>query len=91
LFSSNESITLPVNINSKISDIRKDLLYKILLDEKAKHYLKFPFDETAYVLCSKNFDENEKGKIFDNDKTYGDYDDEEMVHISFFHNILHIK
>ena len=75
---------LPVNLSSKISDIKRDMLYRMLLVQNIRQYLKFPFDENSYMLGSKTNNENEKGQIFDNDKTFSEYDVEEIVRIQFF-------
>jgi len=55
---------IPVNLNSKISDVKRDLLYRLLLVQNMRQYLKFPFDENSYVIGSKTTNENEKGQIF---------------------------
>ena len=85
MFSTNQTIMLPVNLNSKISDIKRDLLYRVLLVQNIRQYLKFPFDENSYMLGSKTNNENEKGQIFDNDKPFSEYDVEEIVIIRFFY------
>jgi hypothetical protein len=70
---------IPVNLNSKISDVKRDLLYRLLLVQNMRQYLKFPFDENSYVIGSKTTNENEKGQIFENDKPFCEYNVEEIV------------
>lgn len=79
LFSTEQTLTMPVNYNNKISDIKRDILYRLLLVQNTKQYLKFPFNEDSYVLGSKTFNENERGQILENEKPLNDYGVEELV------------
>lgn len=79
LFSTEQNVSFPLNLKSNVSDIKRDILYRLLLVQNTKQFLKFPFDEDSYVLGNKTAKENERGQIFDNDRKLEDYSFEDLV------------